>query len=150
MLPHRKQRQSSKEEQNSRIPDQNGASLLYIMLEIHHSHDSGWEPSKYTAKLLMRTHVQNLCQKKDTANFSVRTKTDTACLLLRTKTQPANLSVKSTGLLIARLPNTFLTKQMYLHWQNSLSGLNVLVPFVVCSSNLSLVHSCQLPRWPSG
>ena len=26
----------------SRVPDQNGVSLLYIMLEIHHS---GWEPS---------------------------------------------------------------------------------------------------------
>ena len=28
----------------SRVPDQNGVSLLYIMLEIHHS---GWEPSIY-------------------------------------------------------------------------------------------------------
>ena len=27
----------------SMVPDQNGVSLLYIMLEIHHS---GWEPSK--------------------------------------------------------------------------------------------------------
>ena len=26
----------------SRVPDQNGVSLLYIMLELHHS---GWEPS---------------------------------------------------------------------------------------------------------
>ena len=29
---------------NSRVSDQNGVSLLYIMLEIHHS---GWEPSNY-------------------------------------------------------------------------------------------------------
>ena len=28
----------------SRVPDQNGVSLLYIMLEIHHS---GWVPSIY-------------------------------------------------------------------------------------------------------
>ena len=27
-----------------RVSDQNGVSLLYIMLEIHHS---GWEPSKF-------------------------------------------------------------------------------------------------------
>ena len=29
---------------NSRVPDQNGVSLQYIMLEIHHS---GREPSKF-------------------------------------------------------------------------------------------------------
>ena len=29
---------------NSRVSDQNGVSLLYIMLEIHHS---GWEPLMY-------------------------------------------------------------------------------------------------------
>ena len=31
----------------SRVPNQNGASLLYIMLEIYHS---GWEPSIYKYK----------------------------------------------------------------------------------------------------
>ena len=33
----------------SRVSDQNGVSLLYIMLEIHHS---GWEPSIYTVACL--------------------------------------------------------------------------------------------------
>ena len=34
--------------QNSRVSDQNGVSLLYIMLKIHHS---GQEPSKYVTKI---------------------------------------------------------------------------------------------------
>ena len=44
----------------SRVPNQNGVSLLYIMLEIHHS---GRKPSKYCDKtgkskfLLISTHT---------------------------------------------------------------------------------------------
>ena len=33
---------------NSRVPDQNGVSTLYIMLEIH---NSGWEPSNYIVEI---------------------------------------------------------------------------------------------------
>ena len=33
----------------TRISDQNGVSLLYIMLEMHHS---GWEPSDLVAKFI--------------------------------------------------------------------------------------------------
>ena len=41
----------------SRVSDQNGISLLYIMLEIHHS---GWEPSIYShANKIAHTHIAN-------------------------------------------------------------------------------------------
>ena len=40
----------------SRVPDQNGVSLLYIMLEIPHS---GWEPSKFC--LMSFAHHHNHC-----------------------------------------------------------------------------------------
>ena len=35
---------------SSRVPDQNGVSLQYIMLEIHHS---GWGPSTYRNAILV-------------------------------------------------------------------------------------------------
>ena len=34
----------------SRVPDQNGVSLLYIMLEMHRS---GWEPSNYVSVCML-------------------------------------------------------------------------------------------------
>ena len=37
----------------SRVPDQNGVSLLYIMLEIHHS---GREPSNFVERLPCETN----------------------------------------------------------------------------------------------
>ena len=49
MAEHAEEEEEEEEEEvvvvevnNSRVPDQNGVSLLYIMLEIHHS---GREPS---------------------------------------------------------------------------------------------------------
>ena len=41
----------------SSVPDQNGVSLLYIMLEIHHS---GWEPSIYA--LAFADHLRGYCE----------------------------------------------------------------------------------------
>ena len=50
---------------NARVSDQYGVSLLYIMLEIHHS---DWEPSNYVCLCMtslcvcLGLHFSHLCQ----------------------------------------------------------------------------------------